>query len=110
MTYGKDGGFGRDAAKGGATQYIRRWKSGLSCLYSQGASKSLDRDDFRLDMNVIDGDIESALPSSAGGEPAATTSAGLAAGKTWFSTEGGFSISVLNLGADACDTAPFYPT
>ena len=34
---------------------------------------------------------------------------GLTAGKTWYHREGGFAVSVLDLGPSACATAPLYP-
>ena len=78
---GVDGAWGRDDQEDKDRRYI---KNGLSCLRSMGNSKSLQRADFRVDFNVLDGDIESTLPTSAGGDPAGNSNVGLSPGKTWY--------------------------
>ena len=103
---GRDGAWGRDDNKDKDRRYI---KNGLSCLRSMGNSKSLSREDFRIDFNVLDGDIVETLPSSAGGDPAGNSNVGLSPGKTWYHPFGKWSISVLNMGPDSCDKETAYP-
>ena len=103
---GRDGAWGRDS---GAWKDRRYVKSGLSCNRNTGAGRGLSRTDWRIDFNIIDGDIESTLPSSAGSDPAGNSNVGLGTGKTWYHPDGQFSISVLNMGWSACDAATMYP-
>ena len=78
--YGIQGGFGRE--KLDRRGELRYWKQGFTCNLNLGTGYGLGRADFRVDMNIIDGEYEDVLPSSAGGDPALTT-AGCARGRGW---------------------------
>ena len=60
------GGFSRD--RGFTTDDVRGWKAGLTCNFINGESRGLDRNDYRIDFNVLDGDNPTCLPTSAGGD------------------------------------------
>ena len=106
-SYTSTGGYSRDSIN---ERNMRGWKQGFTCNRVLGESRGLSRDDYRLDFNVLDGDNEPALPSTAGGNPTSQLTAGMGAGKTWYHREGKFSFSVLNIGAAACSRSPLYPT
>ena len=103
--YGEDGAFGTDEL--GRKGSYRGYKQGLTCTRNYGPGYRLSREDARVDFNILDGDITDTLPTSAGGDPSDDSmNVALQPGKTWYHVEGGFSISVLNVGPNACDQAP----